>query len=70
MKLSGQFHPDVSEPVIPPHQFLEKLKGYFDLVKPQETSNHSYITTFVDKNLADCIHVWLRCEKKFHSLQQ
>ena len=69
MKLPGQFHPNISEPVTPPHQFLEKLKGYFDFVKPQQTSNHSQITTFVDKNLADCSHVWLRCEKKSHSLQ-
>ena len=69
MKLPGQFHPNISEPVTPPHQFLEKLKGYFDFVKPQQTSNHFQITTFVDKNLSDCSHVWLRCEKKSHSLQ-
>ena len=69
MKLPGQFHPDISEPVTPPHQYLEKLQGCFDLIKPQQTSNHSNITTFVDKNLADCSHVWLRCEKKYYSLQ-
>ena len=69
MKLPGQFHPNISEPVTPPHQFLEKLKGYFDFVKPQQTSNHSQITTFVDKNLSDCSHVWLRCEKKSYSFQ-
>ena len=69
MKLHGQFHPNISEPVTPLHQFLEKLKGYFDIVKPQQTSNHSQITTFVDKNLADCSHVSLRCEKKSHSFQ-
>ena len=66
---TGQLHPNISEPVTPPHQFLEKLKGYFDFVKPQQTTNHSNITIFVDKNLADCSHVWLRCEKKSHSLQ-
>ena len=78
MKLPGQFHPNISEPVTSPHQFLEKLKGYFDYVKPQQTSNHSNIRTFVDKNLADCSHVatmqceklWIRCEKKSHSLQR
>ena len=69
MKLPGRFHPNISEPVTPPHRFLKKLKGYFDLVKPQQTSNHSNITSFVNKNLADCSHVWLQCEKKSHSLQ-
>ena len=29
MKLPGQFHPNISEPVTPPHQFLEKLKRLF-----------------------------------------
>ena len=56
---TGQLHHNISEPVTPPHQFLEKLKGYFDFVKPQQTTNHSNITIFVDKNLADCSHVWL-----------
>ena len=57
MKLLKQFHPNISKPVTPPHQFLEKRKGYFDLLKPQQTSNHFNITTFVDKNLEDCSHV-------------
>ena len=69
IKLLGQSHPNISKPITPPHQFLEKLKGYFDFVKSQQTSNHSNLTAFVDKNLADCSHMWLRCEKKTHSLQ-
>ena len=33
MKLLGQFHPNISKPVTPPHQYLKKLKSYFDLAK-------------------------------------
>ena len=43
MKLPGLFHPNISEPFSPPHQYLEKLKGYFDLIKTQQTSNHSLL---------------------------
>ena len=69
MTLPGEYQPDVSEPITPQHEYVEQLVRHFKALEPKQTSNHSKIATYMNKNLAHCTHVWLRREKKSHSLQ-
>lgn len=52
----------ISENTVEPSEFLQKLRKYFNLLRPTPVSHHSKNKMFVLKNLDDCSHVFLRTD--------
>ena len=51
---------DPSAPTVEPSAFIQQLRRRMDQLRPTPTARHSYHATFINRNLKDSIHVFLR----------
>lgn len=69
LRLPGEFFDEVDPPNS--HEFISQLRNYFRNLKPMQTSHHTNgKTTFIQSELQNCTHVFIRNDTVRKSLQQ
>ena len=68
LRIPGMFFTTPSDPLPDPTEYVSKLKTFTQQLRPSAPRIPA-TTSYVDKNLADCTHVFIRCDTVRKPLQ-
>lgn len=69
LRVPGEYFA-VDEPIGCPDMFVQKLREWMRQVGPKPTAHHIKQRAFIQKELGDCTHVFVRVDRTSRSLEQ
>ncbi|KAG4073735.1 hypothetical protein HA402_000959 [Bradysia odoriphaga] len=67
LRIPGQFFQD-TKPTVSEGQFVKDFRRVMDGLRPTQTSKHGDQKTFIQKQLSNCTHVFIRNDTVRHVL--